>query len=159
MEAIVAVSNYELERQKPLPDKLHAFLQRQLLFLIQLQYRDQYEVLPEMNILFNGEKKIPDLSIYKKHTLDFTHNETNVAEIPLCAIEILSGQQVLSELTAKLEQYLAAGVQSYWLVVPELRSIYVYHTPNDSDIYGRRDVLKDTVLGIELDLKEVFEGM
>lgn len=159
MDATIVLSDYEIERQKPTPDKLHAFLQGGLLSLIKYKYRKTYDVLPELNILFNGEKKIPDLSIYKKNTLDFTKNETSVSEIPVGAIEILSGQQAIGQLTEKLELYLSAGVQSYWLVVPELRSIYVYHNAYENQIYGRKDILKDEILGIELDLKEVFEGM
>jgi len=159
MEVVAQSSVYELERGKPTPDKLHAFIQQQLLFLIKLYYRETFDVLPVLNIIFDGEKSIPDLAIYKKNTLDFTKNETNVSEIPVGTIEILSGQQPLSELTSKLQRYIKAGVQSYWLVVSELQSIYVFHNASESKIYGKKDHLKDEVLKIELDLQEVFEGM
>lgn len=159
MEAVAYIPTYELERGKPMPDKLHAFIQQQLLFLIKLYYRETFDVLPELNIIFDSEKSIPDLAIYEKNVLDFTKNETNVSEIPKGAIEILSGQQPLSELTSKLHRYLKAGVKSYWLVVPELQSIYVFSDPSESRIYGKKDLLKDEVLGVELDLREVFEGM
>jgi Uma2 family endonuclease len=159
MEAVLPSPTYQIERNKPMPDKLHAFLQKQLLLLIQWEYKTTYEVLPELNILFEEEKRILDLVLYKKSTLDFTKNETYVKEIPDGAIEILSGKQAMEELMYKLELYFAAGVKSYWLVSPLLRSIYVFHTPDESQPFGRHDVLKDEVLGIELDLNEVFEGM
>ncbi|MEM9886834.1 MAG: Uma2 family endonuclease [Bacteroidota bacterium] len=159
MEMTATASIYEIERNKPMPDKLHSYLQKRLIFLLELHYRKVYETLPELNIIFEGEKKVPDLAIYEKQALDFTKNETNITLIPVGAIEILSGQQVISNLTNKLEKYLSAGVKSYWLVLPELRSIYVFHTADESFIYGKKDVLKDEVLGIELNMKDVFEGM
>ncbi len=54
---------------------------------------------------------------------------------------------------------LAKTPKSYWLVVPDLRSIYVYHHRNDSNIFGSNDILVDKVLGIELELKEVFGAL
>jgi len=159
METLQPQLIYEQERNKPMPDKFHAFIQQQLLFLIKLAYRDQFEVLPELNILFGEEKNVPDLALFEKGQLDLTHNETNISEIPVGAIEILSGQQPIQELVIKLERYLNAGVKSYWLVVPDLRSIYVYHHRNDSNIFGSNDVLIDEVLGIELELQEVFGAL
>jgi Uma2 family endonuclease len=158
-ELVLFKSTYETERNKPMPDKFHAYVQQQLLFLIKLHYRHVYQILPELNILFKEEKRVPDLSLFPLGTIDFKRNETNVSKTPIGIIEILSGQQALSPLIVKLEEYMNAGVKSYWLVLPELKSIYVFHTSYESLIFDRKSLLKDDVLGIELSLQEVFEAM
>lgn len=40
-----------------------------------------------------------------------------------------------------------------------MRSIYVYHHRNDSNIFGSNDTLVDKVLNIKLELKEVFGAL
>lgn len=159
MSAIATISRYEIERDKPIPDKLHAFVQQQLLFFILLNYRNQYEVLPELNILLNGTKYVPDLAIYPKGALNFKQNETTLDDIPSAAVEILSGQQPIQTLINKMEVYLAAGVQSYWLVVPALKTIHIFHSPHESMVFSQNDELIDEKLGIKLRLAEVFDQL
>jgi hypothetical protein len=42
------------------------------------------------------------------------------------------------------------------LVLPDLKSIYVFQSPQDYAVFLKREILKDDVLGIELDLKGIF---
>jgi len=41
MEAVMVASTYQIERNKPMPDKLHAFLQQQLLFGIKPSFQGE----------------------------------------------------------------------------------------------------------------------
>ena len=52
-------------------------------------------------------------------------------QVPLCAIEILSAKQDLSELMTKRAEYFTGGVLSYWLVLPALYTIYVFHSATE----------------------------
>ena len=76
---------------------------------------------------------------------------------PLCAIEILSPTQSLSELLEKSEHYFLKGTKSYWLVIPEFENIYVYEQPFNYTIFRKTEILKDNNLNIELDSSKIFK--
>ena len=76
---------------------------------------------------------------------------------PLCAIEILSEMQNVNVLMKKKREYFNVGILSYWLVLPSLRTIYVFHNVNDSTIFSYKDRLIDKKLNIELDLSDIFK--
>ena len=154
-EAVEILSDYELERNKPMPSKHHAFVQGNLNFEIRLKYPDQFRVLSEISLDLPVRDRIPDIAIYPP--MEFGEEEIKMTEIPLCTIEILSPTQNHLDLNDKRKEYFAAGVQSYWLVFPDLKSVYVYYSPEDFEIYSYRDVLNDKKLGIELDLKVIFK--
>ena len=157
MPSTVALSEYEIERGKPMPDKNHAFIQENLLFLIKLMHRDKYRVLPEINLDLPIRERIPDLAIYPMMKFVPDENEIRMKQVPLCAIEILSAKQDLSELMTKRAEYFTGGVLSYWLVLPALYTIYVFHSATEYHIFSGKDKLQDAKLGIELDLEEVFK--
>ena len=96
------------------------------------------------------------MAIY--NALDFTpgQDEVRVQEVPKTIIEILSPKQNLSELISKASEYFAAGIQSYWLVLPYLCSIYVFKAPNDYEVFVKDQTLKDPSLSLELALTSIF---
>ncbi|AEE49761.1 Uma2 family endonuclease [Haliscomenobacter hydrossis] len=157
MSTTVALSEYEIERGKPMPDKNHAFIQENLLFLIKLMYREKYRVLPEVNLDLPVRERIPDLAIYPMMKFVPDENEIRMKQAPLCAIEILSAKQDLSELMTKRAEYFTGGVLSYWLVLPALYTIYVFSSPTEYQIFSGKDKLYDAKLDIELNLEEVFQ--
>jgi len=156
-EAIAILSEYELERGKPMPSKNHAMVQANLLLTIQPRYL-QYRVLPELSLDLPVRDRVPDLAIYDKRQLSFTPgaDEIKVSEIPLCMIEIMSPTQNFSEFHHKRREYFKAGTKSYWLILPDLLTVYVYHELEDYEIFTRKDKLVDRQLGIEIDLGEIF---
>ena len=78
-------------------------------------------------------------------------------EPPLCAIEILSSSQQLSVLTKKADNYFQHGVQSCWMVLPEMANIYVYSSPDEYVIFRSNETLLDEKLDIAFSLEEVFK--
>jgi Uma2 family endonuclease len=157
MTAQLALSDYEIERGKPMPDKNHAFVQGNLLVQMFLKYSARFRVLPEINLGLPIREHVPDLAIYPPMVFAPDDNELRMSEVPLGVVEILSAKQDLSELMIKRSEYFAAGVQSYWLALPALKTIYVFYSPDQYDIYSGKDVLQDKRLDIELDLAEVFK--
>lgn len=147
---------YEIERGKPMPSKNHGNIQGNLYFLIRKDYYGDYNPLPEISVIINGEKKVPDIAIFKDAEYTPGYDEINVEELPIGVIEILSPKQSLADLIVKSYEYFKAGVQSYWLVLPETKTIYVYTGPNEYDAYFRKGMLKDEKLGIEIDVGKVF---
>lgn len=149
------VSAYEIERDKPMPSKHHAIIQGNINFLLRLLYGNAFRVLSEIRIKFPIRDRIPDLAIYQP--MAYGEEEVKMTEIPLGVVEILSPTQSHEELETKRKEYFVHGVQSYWLVLPDLKSVYVFRSPDDYAVYSRNETLKDSVLGIEIDLAEVFK--
>jgi len=156
MEATLALSADEIERGKPMPSKNHAIVQSNLLFQLRIHFGDMFTILPELTIDFLIRDGVPDLAIYKQVIFTPGEDEVVMTEIPLGLIEILSPQQGLQELMQKRKEYFNAGVSSYWLVIPDLLTIYVYYSVEDYDVFTRQEPLFDKKLNIELSLAEIF---
>ncbi|MEZ0608075.1 Uma2 family endonuclease [Fibrella sp. WM1] len=159
MEAIIdQLSEYELERGKPMPTFNHAIVQGNLLFLLKAGHRNTYTILPEINITMpERPDTVPDLAIYLKLPVDFLHDIQSMTQIPLTVVEIISPSQSNDEILAKFERYFAAGVQSCWLVIPSFQSISVYSAPGQYQFFNSGTTLTDPATGIELAIDEVFE--
>lgn len=157
MDTAVVKSEYELERDKPMPSKNHAIVQGNLHFLIRSAYGERFRVLPEVSIVVSSREKVPDIAIYP--SMEFTpgEDETRLENAPLGVIEILSPSQSLTELLNKSAAYFEAGVLSYWLVLPDLRSVYVFSAPGEYEVFIKEDKLEDPRLEIELELKAIFK--
>jgi Uma2 family endonuclease len=154
---LVAPSEYELERGKPIPSKAHAFIQSNLIFWLRTQHGNRFTVLPELNLqLPEGRYVVPDLAVFPPMKIDVLNDEIRVTEVPLAVVEILSPQQPLPDVTLKSEIYFELGVQSYWLVIPPLRSVYVFDSPRNSNAFVNDEVLRDPHLQVEIPLSEIF---
>lgn len=156
MQKVIEISQYELERGKPMPSKLHGYVQLRIGTMLEVGYGERFTLFSELNLDLNQWESVPDLCIYPKMKIDFSEDEIRVTEPPLAAIEILSPTQSLQELIDKAKKYFAKGVGSCWLVIPVLKNIYVFSDPATYQIFRDGEVLKDPVLGIELELSRVF---
>ncbi len=149
------VSDYETERNKPMPSFNHGSIQANLIALL-FVYKN-YRLISELSLDLADWPSVPDISIYPKRPLDFKNDLIKVKEAPLCVVEIISPTQSLTELTDKAREYFAHGVKSCWLVLLPLTTICVFSSPDDCMYFRADQTLVDKVLGIELPLKEVFE--
>jgi len=156
MEEVLTLSDYEIERGKPMPSKNHAIIQKRLLLAVSQRYPN-WELLPELAIDFNARDRVPDLAFYRQVTFTPGDDEIVMSEIPTGLIEILSPSQSPTDLMLKRGEYFSAGVQSYWIVLPDFMTIYVYHAPDVFDVFSKNEVLVDEKLGIELPLSEIFK--
>jgi len=77
---------------------------------------------------------------------------------PDLAVEVVSFNDLASELTEKVEQWLAAGTTSVWVVDPNTHTIDVYRRGRDVIRYRENDELRDepTLPGFTLKLAEIF---
>ncbi len=154
-EEIASLSEYETEREKPMPSKHHAFIQGNLIFYLRLKYGELFSILPEISLKLPSRDRVPDLAIYS--SLEYGEEEVKMTQIPLCLVEILSPTQNHIDLILKRREYFDAGVKSYWLVFPDPKSVYVYSNPDEFEVFSYREVLKDPLLGIEFSLSEIFK--
>lgn len=153
---MVATSDYETERGKPMPSLNHSAIQSNLIMEL-APWRKKYRIASELSLDLSEWPSVPDLSILPKQPLDLDNDTIAVAEAPLCVIEIISPTQSLNELTAKARSYFAHGVQSCWIVLPPLGNIYVFTSPNEYQIFKADETLHDPVLEVSFPLQGVFE--
>jgi Uma2 family endonuclease len=150
-------SDYEIERGKPMPSKHHAIIQDNLGFHIRLKYGDRFRTLPEISLDLPVRGRVPDLAIYP--SMEYGEEEVKMTRVPLAVVEILSPTQSQSDLKEKRHEYFNAGVQSYWVIFPDLYSVYVYYSSKatDFEVFSKQENLVDKKLGIELALQDLFK--
>ena len=151
----VALSEYEIERNKPMPSLNHSIIQSNLIMELAV-YRQKYRIVSELSLDLSEWPSVPDISILPKIDIDLRHDVIAVKEAPLVAIEIISPSQSLNELVNKAEKYFEHGVQSCWLVIPSLGNIYVFSTPDVYQIFRKNEILTDPSVDITLPLDQVF---
>jgi Uma2 family endonuclease len=79
---------------------------------------------------------------------------------PDLAVEVMSPSDRVSEVLAKVDQWLDAGTQSVWIVDPPNRSIEIYRRGAQPVRYRAGETLKDevTLPGFVLDIDSLFSG-
>ena len=134
----------------------HSAIQLNIIEQFILKYRGVYRAVPELSLDLNGKERVPDLSIYKKFSTQIGNDETRTKKMPLAVIEILSPTQSLSELVTKSNEYFDAGISSYWLVAPDVETIFIYSAKNQRTTFTDNAILKDAQLEVELSLVDIF---
>jgi Uma2 family endonuclease len=149
--------DYVKERQKPMPSKLHSHIQGNLNFELRSLYGKKYRVFSELSLELPTGKPTPDLCLYELGTLDLSYDEVRVKIPPLAVFEILSPKQSINDIKEKYKNiYLPAGIQSVWLVIPEL-NIVALGLPNGQFETIKTDTVKDLHLDIELSIQDIFK--
>jgi Uma2 family endonuclease len=157
MEQEENISEYELERGKPMPKTKHGSVQANLLIALSKYYKKQFRLISELTIEVGDRTAVPDISIYRRFEIQWDEDEPAAkVEPPLVAIEIISPSQTFGEMREKARQYFAQGVQSCWIVQPELRIVSVLHPQTPPQTFTS-DMVQDSVVGIEIPIEEVFE--
>jgi Uma2 family endonuclease len=163
MEAILdlpeirPLSDYELERNKPIPDTIHGCIQANLVYEFKARYRQTLRVMSEVTLATQPEGATPDVLVYPAFLLDYDHRSAKRTDPPLLTIEIQSPSQSIEDMTAKVARYFAFGVRSSWVVLPGIQAIMVYDRPGHYTFFHDQETLHDSALDIELPLGPVFE--
>jgi len=154
---VVELSQYEIERNKPVPSKNHSIVQSNILVVLGGRYRKSYSFFSELDIIMPQKPNcVPDIAIYPKLKIDFLDDVIGMTEMPLTAIEIVSSSQSDYEIVRKINRYFQAGVKSCWLVNPPLQAISVYSEIGKYAFFKADMTLSDPVTNVELPLAEVF---
>jgi len=147
------ISEYELERGKPMPSFEHGMTQRQ--FILSLDRYPDIWAIPELSLDLQGFKRVPDIAIFLKQTLQGRKKGLPVTVPPILAIEILSPKQALADLFEKADEYLLHGVEAVWIVIPEIQSITVCTKNEKQKTYTTGDV-QHTSAGITINIEQLF---
>ena len=109
----------------------------------------------------SGAVRAPDASWVRRDRLDELIPDQKERFLPLCpdfVVEIASPSDRLSDLKAKMEEYIANGAQLGWLIVPESRAVYVYRPGQQAELLNKaKSIAGDPVLpGFKLDLRPIW---
>ena len=157
MAVTKALSSYEIERNKPMPNRIHGQIQGDLVFLLNLKYRQKYNISSEVS-LATKPNSTPDICLFAKKKLDIMEVEAKETEPPITTIEIQSPSQSPDELVKKIYTlYFPMGVKSAWVVLPALKAVQIL-LPEEKLLFSEGN-LKDPVTGIELKIEEIFENL
>jgi len=153
-ETTKELSDYELERGKPMPSFIYGITQANI--LVALSQYTEFTIGSEITLDLQP-KATPDILIFKKRKINFQRDEKRVSEMPLTVIEILSGTQGMDNFDEKLQRYFNAGIQSVWLVQPFIKTIAVF-LPNEEPRVFTKGELHDPATNITINLDEIFKS-
>ncbi|TAK43493.1 MAG: Uma2 family endonuclease, partial [Saprospiraceae bacterium] len=108
-------TDYETERNKPMPNIIHGTIQTKISVLLTIQYGDRFDFPNEVTLDTRPKATTPDICIYPKKNRSLKQVLAKETEMPLTTIEIQSPSQSPEDLVAKAwEYYFPAGVKSAW---------------------------------------------
>lgn len=151
----ISSSDYETERNKPIPSFNHGSIQANLIIEL-AAFRTKYRIVSELALDLSDWPSVPDISLFPWKKLDTKHDQIKVVEPPVCVIQILSPTQSLGELLAKASSYFNHDVLSCWIVLPGVDNVYVFSSADEYTIFRSNEVLNDEKLGISMPLEAVF---
>lgn len=78
---------------------------------------------------------------------------------PDLAVEVLSPDDRAREVSDRMQQWLAAGAVSVWVVDPKSSTVTVYHSDQNAHIFAMRDTLSDegVLPGFSTAVAAIFE--
>lgn len=147
------LSDYELERGKPMPSWNHSRIQA--LIIGEFLKDKRFDVLSELTIRLDKDYT-PDISIYPRRPTNWQHDIVKSTEVPLLVVEIFSPQQAPMQVMSKLDAYFEAGVKSCWLITPHLRLISIITADRVRRNFDKGTVT-DPAIGITAEVEAVFE--
>jgi len=159
LEEPIILSDYEIERGKPIPSRNHSLVQTRLGFLLMRDYDAQFSIPSELELEFLPKNAVPDLCIYPKMQVDFLEDDViRMTNAPLTAVEILSPRQVLEDVVAKArKQYFPNGVKSVWVILPSLKTVVII-SPDLKPTYFTEGKLFDPAINVSLLVSEIFQA-
>ena len=103
--------------------------------------------------------RAPDVAFVAKQRLPAEGVPKQFADFPPdLAVEVLSPEDTASEILRKIEEYLAAGVALAWVVDPATRTVTVYRSLRDIQIFSADQELDggEVLPGFRARVAEIF---
>ena len=99
---------------------------------------------PELRCTFGGRSTIPDISVFVWNRIPCDENGeiVNVFSLtPDWTIEILSPDQSHTKVTKNILHCLKHGTQLGWLIDPEEKTVFVYHSKQEIAVFDQPEIL------------------
>ncbi len=123
--------------------------------------RDLGEVYsPDTTFIIGRNQRLPDIGFVAADRIPEEGQPHGIWEIaPDLAVEVISPNDVYAKVLQKVDDYLDAGVQQVWLVLPEKHSITIYRSPFDVTVFQDEMELvsEDLFPGFRCPLREIFK--
>jgi Uma2 family endonuclease len=108
-----------------------------------------------------GKQRRPDLAYLgaERWPVEQRAPETDPwPAVPNLAVEVLSPNDRIQEVTDKIHEYFEAGVELVWVVNPRRETVSVYTSPQQVTILGKTDTLTagEVIPGFALPLGQLF---
>ncbi|MEM6318034.1 MAG: Uma2 family endonuclease [Bacteroidota bacterium] len=156
MAVMTNLSQYEIERNKPMPNFIHAVIQTKLSTLLNNDYGKKYLFPGELSLATQPSSTL-DICIYPKKKLKRAGVKAKEEEPPITTIEIQSPSQSIDQLQEKIRDlYFPMGVKSAWIVIPALKGIQIL-LEDGQELFFHKSQLKDPTTDISIDIQRVFE--
>jgi Uma2 family endonuclease len=128
----------------------HSRLQARLLVYLARYEKDGYIAVPEQRVQVKPKRfRVPDICVVLGEP-----GEKVLTKPPFLCIEILSPDNRLDGVVARMQDYLQMGVPHLWILDPETKQAYTFTAQGLREIDHR--VLATTHPQIELPLAEIF---
>ena len=135
--------------------KDHSALQRELIFFFRLRQQEWGTFsFPEQRLQTSARRfRVPDLCV----TLGKAPDQQIFSTPPFICIEILSKDDSLERLRARIDDYLGFGVPYVWVINPRTRPAWSY--TRDGIQEAKDGVLRTAEPELAVPLAELFAGL
>ena len=112
-------------------------------------------------ILPDGAKRSPDASWIRRDAFDALTQKQQDGYVPLCpdfVVELRSPTDSITELQAKMQEYIANGARLGWLINPQDRLVEIYRQGQQVEVLQSPTTLsgEDVLPGFVLNLQRIF---
>jgi len=114
----------------------------------------------EANFKIGKNERIPDVSFVAAERIPPEGIPESVWQMPPdLAVEIISPNDLHEKVSGKVLEYLEAGVRQVWLVSPEHRTVTIFRSPTEVQVFaGDGELVSEDLLpGFRCPLRELFQ--
>lgn len=110
----------------------------------------------------NGAKRSPDMAWVKREkweSLEVSERRKFSKIVPDFVVELRSSSDSLSELEAKMAEYVANGVRLGWLIDPFEKRVHIYRANGEIEVLDDPQSVsgEDVLPGFELPVREIWQ--
>lgn len=118
-------------------------------------YWESGTLVAEQDVELSGiQMRRPDIAFFTNNQIEKAKEGND--EIPEFVIEVISENDNINKVEAKISEYYKAGVKVVWLILPEEKSVHVYTSRRDvkicieNDICSAAPVLPEFEIGVDV---------
>ena len=130
---------------------------------LHVQAKKQGKVFAELGYILSRNPDVvraPDVSFVRADRLPAKFAKGFFATTPDLAVQVVSPNDTASDVNEKVDEWLAAGVVSVWVLYPSNRSVVIHRSANQILSYRQGDSITDEPVlpGFQLPVRAIFES-
>ncbi len=159
MSSVLTQPSYHLELidgreiEKPLPRKLHAFVQTYLLVVLSRDLSREYRPASELNVLCGKDRLVPDVTVMSR---DARYINGDLADPPIFAVEILSVGQTIGQPFDTADRLVRAGASVCWIIWPERRKAWLYSAEDVIEVHDSLTAALPQARSVSIPLSDIW---